>query len=227
MYLFFIFLFSSLVSSSKCPTFVYPTVLCPTLCRTNWIVHRAVPCSVHTDTYIWVLHTAVNCSSPRSLAWPSQDSSAHRLSSPSSVSLQIHQQPHSQEKNPFTWYTNFSHRKLTGKLNPGFPRQKQQWTKSRLFYRRIRLKIYETSEMLYLEPILFGAATWTLQKVRRSQTLCKFCSVVLERMEKINWTDRVRNEEVLHTVEKTRLTYTKRKEGRLTEVVISCVGTAY
>jgi len=81
--------------------------------------------------------------------------------------------------------------------------------------------------MLYLEPILFGAATWTLQKVRRSQTLCKFCSVVLERMEKINWTDRVRNEEVLHTVEKTRLTYTKRKEGRLTEVVISCVGTAY
>jgi len=29
---------------------------------------------------------------------------------------------------------------------------------------------------------LFGAETWTLQKVRRSQTLCKFCSVVLERI---------------------------------------------
>ena len=129
--IFFFFSFISLVSSSKCPTFVYPTVFCPALCRTDWIVHRAVRYSVHT--HIWVLQTGVNCSSPRSLAWPSQDSSAHRLSSPSSVSLQIHQQPHSKVNNPFTWYTNFSHCKLTGKLNPGFPRQKQQWTKSRPF----------------------------------------------------------------------------------------------
>jgi hypothetical protein len=28
---------------------------------------------------------------------------------------------------------------------------------------------------------LFGAETWTLQNVRRPQTPCKFCSVLLER----------------------------------------------
>jgi hypothetical protein len=37
----------------------------------------------------------------------------------------------------------------------------------------------------------------------------------MARMEKISWTDRVRNEEVLHRVkeEKEYLTYNKRKEG--------------
>ena len=49
-------------------------------------------------------------------------------------------------------------------------------------------------------------------------------------MEKISWTDRVRNEEVLHTVnEKRRILHTLKgkNEGRLPELVISCVGTAF
>ena len=49
------------------------------------------------------------------------------------------------------------------------------------------------------------------------------------RME-ISWTDRVRNEEVLHRVkEKRNIVYAVkgRKEGRTTGLVTACVGTAF
>jgi hypothetical protein len=58
---------------------------------------------------------------------------------------------------------------------------KAAMNKIKTLYRRIRLKIYETSEMLYWSVALFGAETWTLQKVRRSQKPCMFCGVVLGR----------------------------------------------
>jgi hypothetical protein len=47
------------------------------------------------------------------------------------------------------------------------------------------------------------------------------------RMEKISWTDRVRNEEVLHTVKEDRNYLNTIKERRLTGLVTSCVGNAF
>ena len=47
---------------------------------------------------------------------------------------------------------------------------------------------------------LYGAQTWTLRKVDQKY-LERFGMRCCRRMEKITWTDRVRNEEVLHWVE--------------------------
>jgi len=48
------------------------------------------------------------------------------------------------------------------------------------------------------------------------------------RMDKISWTDSVKNEEVciLHGVEVENISCIKHEEGKLTELVRSCVGTA-
>jgi hypothetical protein len=46
-------------------------------------------------------------------------------------------------------------------------------------------------------------------------------------MEKISWTDRVRNEEVLHRVKEDRNIIHTIKEERLTGLVTSCVETAF
>jgi hypothetical protein len=46
-------------------------------------------------------------------------------------------------------------------------------------------------------------------------------------MEKFSWTDRVRNEETLHTVKEERCILSETKKGRLTGLVISGVGTAF
>jgi hypothetical protein len=47
------------------------------------------------------------------------------------------------------------------------------------------------------------------------------------RMEKISWTDRERNEEVLHRVKEERnIVHTVFIEGRGTGLVTACVGTA-
>jgi len=46
-------------------------------------------------------------------------------------------------------------------------------------------------------------------------------------MEKIGWTDIVRNEEVLHTVEVMRNILQKLRETRITNLFKSCVGTAF
>jgi hypothetical protein len=50
---------------------------------------------------------------------------------------------------------------------------------------------------------LYGAQTWTLRKVYQKY-LERFGMWCCRRMEKITWTDRVRNEEVLHWVEQER-----------------------
>jgi len=46
------------------------------------------------------------------------------------------------------------------------------------------------------------------------------------KVEKISWTDRVENEEVLRKVKGEKISYIKYEEGRLTVFVTSCVGTA-
>jgi hypothetical protein len=50
---------------------------------------------------------------------------------------------------------------------------------------------------------LYGAETWTLRKVDQKY-LESFEMGCGRRMEKISWTDRVRNEEVLHRVKEER-----------------------
>jgi hypothetical protein len=50
---------------------------------------------------------------------------------------------------------------------------------------------------------LYGAETWTLRKIDKKY-LESFEMWCWRRMEKISWTDRVRNEEVLHRVKKER-----------------------
>jgi hypothetical protein len=50
---------------------------------------------------------------------------------------------------------------------------------------------------------LCGVRTWTLRKVDRKY-LESIEMWYLRRMEKISWTDRMRNEEVLHKVKKER-----------------------
>jgi hypothetical protein len=50
---------------------------------------------------------------------------------------------------------------------------------------------------------LYGAETWTLWKVDQKY-LESYKMWCWRRMEKISWTDRVRNEEVLHRVKKER-----------------------
>jgi hypothetical protein len=47
------------------------------------------------------------------------------------------------------------------------------------------------------------------------------------RVEKISWTDRVRNEEVLHRVKEERNIVRTIKRRNLTGLVISDVGTAF
>jgi hypothetical protein len=50
---------------------------------------------------------------------------------------------------------------------------------------------------------LYGAGTWILRKVDQKY-LESFEMLCWRRMEKISWTDRVRNEEVLHRVKEER-----------------------
>jgi hypothetical protein len=60
---------------------------------------------------------------------------------------------------------------------------------------------------------LYGAETWTLRKIDQKY-LESFEMWFWRRMEKISWTDRVRNEEVLHKVKEERnilLTIKRRK----------------
>ena len=60
---------------------------------------------------------------------------------------------------------------------------------------------------------LYGAETWTLRKVDQKYLEC-FEMWCWRRMEKISWTDRVRNEEVLHSQGGEEYpTYNKKKEG--------------
>jgi hypothetical protein len=53
----------------------------------------------------------------------------------------------------------------------------------------------------------------------------KFCYVVLEKDEKVGWTDRFGNEEILQRAKKERIILPAIK--RLTVFVISCVETAF
>jgi hypothetical protein len=90
------------------------------------------------------------------------------------------------------------------KFNPGMPRIKQDSTGRRLFTCKVDLNLRKKLMKSYIWSIeLYGAETWTLQKVYQKY-LESFKMLSWRRMEKISWTDSVRNEEVLHTVKEER-----------------------
>jgi DNA phosphorothioation-dependent restriction protein DptG len=73
---------------------------------------------------------------------------------------------------------------------------------------------------------MYGAETRKLRKVDQKY-LGSFEMWCWRRMEKISWTDRVRNEEVLQGVKEERNILHTIKKGRLTGLVTSCVETAF
>jgi hypothetical protein len=72
---------------------------------------------------------------------------------------------------------------------------------------------------------LFGTETWTLQADQKH--LESFEMSCWRRMEKISWTDHVRNEEVLLRVKEQRNILHKYVNGRLTGMVTLCVEIAF
>jgi hypothetical protein len=86
----------------------------------------------------------------------------------------------------------------------GLSWQKQHSTRRRLFTSKLALNLRKKLVKCYIWSIaLCGAETWTLRNVDRKY-LESFEMWCWRRMEKISWTDRVRNEEVLHRVKEER-----------------------
>jgi hypothetical protein len=73
---------------------------------------------------------------------------------------------------------------------------------------------------------LYGDETWALRKVDQKY-LKSFEIWYWRRMDKIIWTDLLRNEEVLQNVQEERNTLKQEIEGRLIGFVTSCIGTAF
>jgi hypothetical protein len=91
--------------------------------------------------------------------------------------------------------------------------------KKTLFTSNLDLNLRKKLANCYIWSItLYGAERWTLQKVDQIY-LGSFDMWCWRRMEKVKWTDRVRNEEVLHRVKEDRniLHTVKRRKG-------NCIG---
>jgi hypothetical protein len=89
--------------------------------------------------------------------------------------------------------------------------------KKTLFTSKLNLNLRKKLVKFYIWSIaLYGAETWTLGKVDQ-KCLESFEMWCWRRMEKISWTDRVRNEEVLHRVKEERniLHTIKRRKANL------------
>jgi hypothetical protein len=90
------------------------------------------------------------------------------------------------------------------KLNPELLWQKQHSTRRRLFTSKLDLNLRKRLVKCYIWSIaLYGAEMWTLWKVDQKylESSEMWC---WRRMEKISWTDCMRNEEVLHRVKEER-----------------------
>jgi hypothetical protein len=76
--------------------------------------------------------------------------------------------------------------------------------KKNLFTSKLDLNLRKKLVKCYIWSIaLYGAETWTLRKLDQKY-LESFEMWCWRRMEKISWTDRVRNEEVFHRVKEER-----------------------
>ena len=90
------------------------------------------------------------------------------------------------------------------KLNAKLPWPQQHSTGRKLFTRRLDINLRKKLVKCYIwSTELYGAETWTLGKVDQKY-LESFEMWCWRRMEKISWTDRVRNEEVLLRVSEQR-----------------------
>jgi hypothetical protein len=84
---------------------------------------------------------------------------------------------------------------------------KAAFDKKTFFHQQIRFKYKEeTSKVLHLERGFYGTETWTLQKVDQKR-LESFDVWSWRRMEKISWTNCVKNEEVLHRIKDKNILY--------------------
>ena len=86
------------------------------------------------------------------------------------------------------------------KLNSGLPWQKLHSTRRRLFYQQIGLNLRKNLVKCYIWSM---AETWTLLAADQKY-LESFEMWCWRRMEKISWTEHVRNEEVLLRVNEQR-----------------------
>jgi hypothetical protein len=76
--------------------------------------------------------------------------------------------------------------------------------KKNIFTSKLDLNLRKKPVKCYIwSTVLYGAETWTLWKVEQKY-LESFEMWCWRRMEKISWTDRVGNEEVLHRVKEER-----------------------
>ena len=113
------------------------------------------------------------------------------------------------------------------KLNQGWSFQKQHSTRS-LFspanwtniLRKKLVKWYIGS------PALYSAETWTVWVINQVY-LESFKLWCWRKMEKISWTDHVRNEEVLYRDEEERNILRTYNQEKLTGFIASYVGTAF
>jgi hypothetical protein len=77
--------------------------------------------------------------------------------------------------------------------------------KKNIFTNKLHLNLRKKLVKCYIWSIaLYGAETWTLRKVDQKY-LESFEMWCWRRMEKIIWTDRVRNEEILHRVKERNI----------------------
>jgi hypothetical protein len=91
------------------------------------------------------------------------------------------------------------------KSDPGVPLAKAEFNrKQSLCARKLDLNLHLRSKLVkcYIwSTEFYGAETWTLRKVDQKYSFEKLC---WGKIEKISWTDRVRNEEVVHRVKEER-----------------------
>jgi hypothetical protein len=97
--------------------------------------------------------------------------------------------------------------------------------KKNLFTSKLELNLRKKLVKCYIWSIaLYGAETWTLRKI--DQKYLESFEMCWRRMEKISWTDRVRNE-VLHRVKKERNILHTIKRRKVTGLVTFCAETAF
>jgi hypothetical protein len=98
-------------------------------------------------------------------------------------------------------------------LNPGFTWQKQHSTGGRLFFTsKLELNLgNKLVKCCIWRTALYGAETWTLWTV--DQKYLESSEMWCCRKMEISWTDHVRNEEVLHRVERNIIHTVKRRKA--------------
>jgi hypothetical protein len=98
--------------------------------------------------------------------------------------------------------------------------------KKTLFTSKLDLNLGKKLVKSYIWSIaLYDAETWTLRKV--DQKYLKSFEMWCWRKMEESWTDRVGNEEVLHSVKEKRMSYMHKTEERLIGLFTSCIGTAF